>query len=1076
MATGGRATRPVERRTLHFNLSHTVPDAQHTLHLGGRRYTLRSHTNATRAHYRMRQGLLGYVPDNRLTHYLEEVEFPADAVQSFYVTYPSKKPDGPPHLSLMSIHVPQEALDRLILTVDRPGVLYASKARRLGLGLNTAGPGPAKPKDLADYHDMSDAAKHIVFHHPELISLGTDIPSKILAHIEHTRSFDDLVTSLGEQGQAQRPGSDDEGWANGEYLKDLDGNSIPVKDKDGKAIPGRYRWKYVYTRKTRDAMRPVVQQALLRVRDDKDMEGISFATEYGKHNVRNSVPARAGLVSVHEAAQLENSPYKYKLDDPDWKSGRQVVIKEFDDRKVTIAVNNNYFRYLGIYARYLRYDTRGSLIPVMLKDLKGEYESRKLDGDYINFLGKVDDRPRIMGIPIKAQEEAEFEIEIPGAANVVEILCGGLGTGIPKSEHEHGHVPGAVLTGVLNLGIPGFFLLFGLTSNFIESEGKALIVKLATWIVDTFAGIIVRQSLHGAGYSQDGMATGWAMDILNSLIKESPSFFAELIAFAAAVSAEEALEESVPVVGLVLEALGVVATLVEITETCCDIALSPPVIPARITSTLDIAVTIKPDPNNFQFPASATKYKLVAHLTETMKWDSGWVDFDIKKFDPQNKIFPTYKFEAIPAGGEVEVTVQFVSETGWVAAYGSTNKVANIVKKGGDALELEINITENPVPLTGSTIYKHQRMLGLRPDLSHSWIETKDGKGPAETKADLGGNGSVTLEDLTNAQITFNMHKDKNGTNVAVIGYSWQGKSPTLSVCGAGNGASTPLYTMQNIELGTANPDSLLKVLNCGVSAPLLVAYDLIAPATGGHFVVAPAPDGSKEQHYHVRKLDLSAAGDIDLAKLPSWGRFASPKIGSIAAHGDEFLLALSPDLEMVEILRLPKQPYAQDGAAEYATQIGKDGSYVGRLKGSRAMALTRDGNTFLVLEETNNRIQAFNTNGQVVKYFEGSSEIPLRQCDEDNAPNKQITYLDMSLEYGGHLYVLSYEAAGEKPDYYRLDIYDPKGKKLARTRGVSAARLVVDQWRVVYTLNFKLLIGRNQRPEPSVSLWATSG
>jgi hypothetical protein len=259
-----------------------------------------------------------------------------------------------------------------------------------------------------------------------------------------------------------------------------------------------------------------------------------------------------------------------------------------------------------------------------------------------------------------------------------------------------------------------------------------------------------------------------------------------------------------------------------------------------------------------------------------------------------------------------------------------------------------------------------------------------------------------------------------------------------------------------------------------------MIAYDLIAPATGGHFAVAMAQDAPGAgappgSHYHVRKLDLTAPGDIELSALPSWGRFASPKIGSIAAHGDEFVLALSPDLEMVEILRLPKAPYAQDADAAYATQIGKEGEYVGRLKGSRALALTRDGNTFLVLEETNNRIQAFNTNGVVVKYFGGTaSAITLRQWPED--ADKQITYLDMSLEYGGHLYVLSYEGAGDAPGHYRLDIYDPRGVKLARTRGVPAARLVVDQWRALYTLNFELLVGPNQRPEPSVSLWAASG
>jgi hypothetical protein len=1078
MATTNGATRPLERRTLHLDLSHTRRGAEHTLHLGGRRYTLKPHTEATRAFYRGQRAILALVPDERLTHYLEDIEFPADAVQSFYITHPDGRPDALPRLSLMAIHLPQQTLHRLTSTVDQPGALYASKARRLGLGLGAAGPGPVQSKDLADYLNMSDAAKDIVFHHPELISLGPDRAATTLAYIESTSLFLALCGSLNEQGPAQpEPDSDYVGWANGEYILDLDGNKIPYTKPDGTT---GYRWKYVYTQRTLDAMRPVVQQALLKVRDDKNMESISFATRYGMHNVRNTPPsaqpAFAARAAVRAAAQQENSPYTYKLDDPDWRSGRQVVINKIDGRDLKITVNNNFFRYLGIFARYLKYDNTGNnLVPIKLADLNGHYKSHPLDHVYVNFLGKVDDRPRLMGIPIKDQEEAEFDITLPDAANAVEILCGGLGTGAPISADENAHVPGAVLTGVLNLAIPAFFLLFGVTSEKLAPERSAtgLIAELVGWIVETFVGIISRASMHGAHYSEDNMPTSWAMDILNSLIKEFPQVVAKLLAWAATVGAEEAAEDSIPVVGQVLFALGVTATLVELTETVVDIALSPWVIPARITSTLDIKVTIKPDPDNYQFPASATKYKLVAHLTDTMKWDSDWIDFHVADFDPHNNKFPTYIFKDIPAGGEIEVTVQFVATNGWVAAYGTTGKVANIAKEDSDQLELEIEIKQNQVPLTPSTVYQHKSRLGVR-DGGHYWIDTKDG--PSQTKADLGGNASVTLEDLTHAQITFNMHKDPSGKfNVAVLGYSWQGKSPTLNVCGTTGGASTPLYTMQSIEIGTAKPDQLLRVLNCGVAgdAPLLVTYDLIAQATGGHFIVAQAEDGNG-QHYHVRKLDLSAPGDIDLAKMPSWGRFASKTIGSIAAHGAEFLLALSPDQEMVEILRLPKQPYAQDSDAGYATQIGKPGSYVGRLHGSRAMALTRDGNTFLVLEETNNRIQAFNTNGEVVKYFAGQSEMPLRQWEEDQA--KQITYLDMNLEYGGYLYVLSYEGAGDKPELYRLDIYDPSGQKLARTTGVSAARLVVDQWRAVYTLNFELLIGRNQRPEPSVSLWATSG
>ena len=124
--------------------------------------------------------MLAVVPDERLTHYLEEVDFPETAVQSFYVTHPHEQPNGLPRLSLMAIHVPQQALQRLTLPVHQPGALYVGKARRLGLDGGPAGPRPAEPvMDLADYVDMTEAAKLIVFHHPELDLPG--IPHTLLA-------------------------------------------------------------------------------------------------------------------------------------------------------------------------------------------------------------------------------------------------------------------------------------------------------------------------------------------------------------------------------------------------------------------------------------------------------------------------------------------------------------------------------------------------------------------------------------------------------------------------------------------------------------------------------------------------------------------------------------------------------------------------------------------------------------------------------------------------------------------------------------------------------------------------------
>lgn len=88
------------------------------------------------------------------------------------------------------------------------------------------------------------------------------------------------------------------------------------------------------------------------------------------------------------------------------------------------------------------------------------------------------------------------------------------------------------------------------------------------------------------------------------------------------------------------------------------------------------------------------------------------------------------------------------------------------------------------------------------------------------------------------------------------------------------------------------------------------------------------------------------------------------------------------------------------------------------------------------------------------------------------------ITYLDVGVETKGFIYVLSYQGTGSDPSDYHLDIYNPNGVWLARTpssaddSGVNAARIVVDQWRNLYTLNYETILGPNGRTEPSVSVW----
>jgi len=79
--------------------------------------------------------------------------------------------------------------------------------------------------------------------------------------------------------------------------------------------------------------------------------------------------------------------------------------------------------------------------------------------------------------------------------------------------------------------------------------------------------------------------------------------------------------------------------------------------------------------------------------------------------------------------------------------------------------------------------------------------------------------------------------------------------------------------------------------------------------------------------------------------------------------------------------------------------------------------------------------------------------------------------YLDLAVEGRGYMYLLSYVSGGTQPEHYRLDVYTPDGAFLSRTTGVGVARIAVDLFRNLYTLNYEPVAGA-PKVEPSLSQW----
>jgi hypothetical protein len=122
---------------------------------------------------------------------------------------------------------------------------------------------------------------------------------------------------------------------------------------------------------------------------------------------------------------------------------------------------------------------------------------------------------------------------------------------------------------------------------------------------------------------------------------------------------------------------------------------------------------------------------------------------------------------------------------------------------------------------------------------------------------------------------------------------------------------------------------------------------------------------------------------------------------------------------------------------------------------------LRTDSSYKITLDTTNNGLGVINL----------VSTVPL--CDR--LPSPGVTYLSLNTELKGYIYVLSHTGDGSSVTDYRLDIYHPNGPWLARTDGVNAAKIVVDMWRTLYTLNYEAFPGPGGRTEPSVSIWAPS-
>ncbi len=1004
-----------KNKNIHFNISHAPQNEDFFIRVAGVEYQLTRHTSQTRAEHKSSHPYLSSIADNKLTHFIVDLPLPVDAQVIIPITHTASSRSGNSQgVAGVFIHNPTRMVSQDLSVAS-------------GIALSSA----TDDSFNADLVDLPiEAAKSIIFHHPELMKIDPTLASQIWEHIENTTEVQDLADSISYQGPAYTTPPD--GWAILTQATDADGN--PATGSDGSPL-----YHYTLSAQTKQDAAPALKKALQSVKDDDTLRNKAWGVHQGVDSVDQSDNDTSGAASGLFQIASTDSSLKVDLKNKQPQYGIKTWLSDFDSstRTITFVSKNNYLRHLSLYAQYL--DAQGDVL--LLEDFT--LESFILDclDNNSQYLALLPPELTVFGIPVYGPETTTT-LTMPDEASSVRLLYGSLGS----SHWDDEAFVGLLATAIIDLAIPGIMLVMavGNLNKDLDEKKKEQTVK--DMIIAVFKGLNNLNSIRS-----DVEAAVKGDDVPAALIKLGKTVYGmisgpaakDMATLVAEQVGSSALEEAVPFIGWCLEVASILATIADLAETTVESMISPFVYSNVITATHDLTVTITHDPNDpAGFPATATHYKVVLYLNDNA---TGFVvDKEMPAGVTTNPIVET--FTGVPSGGQVKAVVSLYSDTGWQAGNGSSIDLDNLAPTGSSLLNLSVQITENLVPLTASTTYSHKNKLEYGSG-KYIWNQTV---APSATAFDL---DSGNLGDNLGALSGITFHEP-----TASIGYSWRAAGTGISDCASGASAQQ-LHLVRGISAGQ-DPEANLQTLSCGFNNPTAIIFDLMSKDKQGYFI------DSRSTKKYLRGIDLSAPGSIDPDSGQSYCYFTQD-IDALVIHNG-YAAAANWLNSKLEIMQLPPAPGA-DSDATAASPISGKGFREGLLNGPIALAVSSTG-ALLVLETVNERVQAMDFQGNPMQIFSSNTSYFMNLRTQTST----VTYLDLGVEFTGYLYVLYYRDNGSSPNDYSVDIYTPQGDYLTSTIGVAAARLVLDYWRNMYTLNYEKISGL-VGAEPSVSQWIPS-
>ena len=797
------AGRQTSERALFFNLSHEADchTATYFLVAGGRRYRLRPVHEHPRILKRERQAnrFLRGVPDSALTHFVHTVAAVADAVTISYVL---KNPDsgaGTWSMSSIFFQFPPGA----VLNAHQSACDCSGTGRRF-LSAKRSMYGHRAARSAQDYleeealKDVSDHATALIALHPEVLSAepnsAANIQKNLIATNGDTTALRIQIQQLGDAQPQQTAGQPNAaGWAT--LTPFTLENGTPITNTTGQnkgLIQYNAEWHPVVQQIAGRAIRDVVQ----RVKDcaclGADVTG-ALSGDAAPSLAGTLWHRRDGMPTVVQSipgAPRDPGTIKYALVPSSPQAGYHctaAVTTAGSDVNVQLNFENWYLRWLGLWIQFQ--DSKG-VVPV--SKLPPSFPSHAGDTDTEAFLGILTPEFTLYGIPVqssKATAAFRFPTEVASSA---KILASGAGIGPHAFPDTEGF--GIFSTTLFNLIAPPFLIAVGAAQNIDAWIKLGLIPLVQTSLVEVVALI---QDLRG-----DLSLKNLLTIFVRAVARTGAAVLLKIVATVEAAMVSGEIEDEVPIVGQIIQAIGALGAAAELEETVVEVALSPHTYEYDLTLTHDLTVTIKPDVNHNTTPKSANQYKVTA------LFDGGGTP-RVQVVDLQQPVDEvTAHFTGVPLGGQVNVSAAFYQK------FIDSTRTHILLGKGSSGLVSNAVDTLDAVGSRKSSI-RSARRQPMSTSRRPSWTPM------ATTSGRLGPGPTVKARDISCEQVPgtlcdFRGITVRQGTAQApgYLGYAWQGYSVGVGDCISG--AQGQLDQMAN--LGTdENPQTGYSSTACGL-------------------------------------------------------------------------------------------------------------------------------------------------------------------------------------------------------------------------------------------------------------------